>query len=405
METSINLNKVDLSQFADDSGLWKAGNPHSNRIISELQTNLNNIGKWADKWGFKLSKGKTTGVIFSPNRSYNIIPPTLFIQGDPIKFEKTAKFLGMHYDQNLTWQQHINELIIKCNRDLNLLKNIKGLKWGADQDTLLIIYRALIRSKLDYGCQLYATANITLLKKLDKIQAQALKICTSSRKHTSKEEMQILTGESPLSLRREELTLRYAARLSIHKANHPTRITINKCNIPFSRKLVPRPPSGKIIHILCKEMEIDKLQAETITFPGKTPWNNKEVKINTTAINFGSKEINPHEIRSKIQQNLEENYKDYTKIYTDGSKATSPYKTSAAVVIPDLQIKTGSRLPDLCSVYTTEFWAILEALKIIAENKLQKAIIISDSLSVLKSLETGKSKGRENFLKKSETRN
>ena len=48
-----------------------------------------------------------------------------------------------------------------------------------------MLYKALILSKIDYGCQAYATASKTLLTKLDTIQATALRIATGAYKGTS----------------------------------------------------------------------------------------------------------------------------------------------------------------------------------------------------------------------------
>ena len=43
----------------------------------------------------------------------------------------------------------------KCLKAMNLFKIIAHQTWGADQSTLLTLYRTLIRSKLDYGAIAY----------------------------------------------------------------------------------------------------------------------------------------------------------------------------------------------------------------------------------------------------------
>jgi len=48
---------------------------------------------------------------------------------------------------------------------------------GADQETLLHLYRSLIRSKLDYGCIVYGSARGSYLRMLDPIQNHALRLC------------------------------------------------------------------------------------------------------------------------------------------------------------------------------------------------------------------------------------
>ena len=48
--------------------------------------------------------------------------------------------------------------------------------WGADRTTLLILYRSLVRSKLDYGCIIYGSARKSYLQMLDPIQNQGLRL-------------------------------------------------------------------------------------------------------------------------------------------------------------------------------------------------------------------------------------
>ncbi|GFU59090.1 putative RNA-directed DNA polymerase from transposon X-element [Trichonephila clavipes] len=52
----------------------------------------------------------------------------------------------------------------KCQGPLNILKVLANTHWGADRTSLLRLYRALIRSKLDYGSVVYSSACKSLLK-------------------------------------------------------------------------------------------------------------------------------------------------------------------------------------------------------------------------------------------------
>ena len=40
----------------------------------------------------------------------------------------------------------------------NVLKCVSRTSYGADRSTLLLLYRAIIRSKLDYACFVYDSA-------------------------------------------------------------------------------------------------------------------------------------------------------------------------------------------------------------------------------------------------------
>ena len=141
--------------------------------------------------------------------------------GREIQYEKCVKFLGMHFDHLLTWDKHINDLVSRCNKDLNMMRIVTSTSFGADKLTLTKSYFALIRSKLDYGCQAYASAAPYLLKKLDSIQATALRIATGAYKRTRNIDLNVECNVLPLCKRRDELMLKYWARSSSHKENLP----------------------------------------------------------------------------------------------------------------------------------------------------------------------------------------
>ena len=65
-----------------------------------------------------------------------------------------------------------------CHND-----NVAHLKWGGDRDTLLMLYRSIVRSKLDYGCIVYGTASNTNLRQLDSIHNAGLRLALGSILH------------------------------------------------------------------------------------------------------------------------------------------------------------------------------------------------------------------------------
>lgn len=55
---------------------------------------------------------------------------------------------------------------------------------GANRPALKVIYIGLLRSVFDYGCIVYRSAAKTVLKKLDVIQYQALRLFSGAMKST-----------------------------------------------------------------------------------------------------------------------------------------------------------------------------------------------------------------------------
>jgi len=103
--------------------------------------------------------------------------PTLTLNGKQIPVVEETKFLGLVFDRKLTFVPHLRYLRTKCLKALNLLRVVAHTSWGGDQQTLLHLYRSLIRSKLDYGCIVYCSTRNSYLKMLEPIQNHALRLC------------------------------------------------------------------------------------------------------------------------------------------------------------------------------------------------------------------------------------
>ncbi|KAK3609526.1 hypothetical protein CHS0354_041577 [Potamilus streckersoni] len=391
---------VDISQFADDSCIWKAGNPNNVKYIKQLQTSLNHIENWTINWGFKISMIKTVAILFGHPKRHKIEPPTLYLNNLPIQFVNHTVFLGATFDRYLTWKIHINKLVDQCNKDLAILRHLRGLKWGADQDTLLTLYRSLIRSKLDYACQAYDTASKTLLRKLDSIQYKALKLCTGTLNYTSLAELQTLTAEPPLKLRRTEMILKYAARVSTLPDHNPIKKAFFKSSQTLSPNKVKYPPAFTKVHKILKHNQLT-IQAEKRVYHDPTPWKNQTPLINFELRQLGSKKQNPWKLLTHIQHLLSTQYSAHTHIYTDsskqGSKQSASNITTAAFVIPSQQITNKTRITNGTSIFSAELWAINQAIYWTHTQLNTKFLIITDSLSALLALNSTKPTARINL--------
>ena len=133
-----------------------------------LQKTINAASRWASDNGFKFSTDKTVAVRFTRCRRMEMVP-NLLLDGDILPYKDEVKFLGLIFDKKLTWSSHIDGLKLKVRKSLDILKVVSGFDWGADKKSLLRLYNALCRSKLDYGCQIYSSACKTKLKGLDAV--------------------------------------------------------------------------------------------------------------------------------------------------------------------------------------------------------------------------------------------
>ena len=125
---------VELSQYADDSAVWLTAHSKK-RLVQLLQKILNIIKEWAEALGIKISAGKTEVVMYNhPNRpSEDVNLPKLKIGDQVLDYKLSGKFLGMTFDNMLHWNKHIDDLVNKCKKDLNLMRYLSGTKFGADK--------------------------------------------------------------------------------------------------------------------------------------------------------------------------------------------------------------------------------------------------------------------------------
>ena len=146
-------------------------------------------------------------------------PPDLFISGSLIPYSTEAKFLGLIWDQKLTWASHISYLRGKCLKVINLIKTITGQKWGADQSCAIKIYKIYLRSKLDYGVIVYSSAHKQHLLTLEVIVRDALRTASGTFRSTPIETLHALCWEGSLVQRAEYLALRYYFKIRANLSN------------------------------------------------------------------------------------------------------------------------------------------------------------------------------------------
>ena len=118
---------------------------------------------------------------------------------------------------------HIGKDQNKCKKVNNVLRCLAGQEWGASRSSPLNIYWALMRPVFDDGCVAFMAEAESNLKKLDVLQAQALRICSGAFKTSPVSAMQVEMGEMPLRIRRVKLMLAYWVNLQGHSDSHPVK--------------------------------------------------------------------------------------------------------------------------------------------------------------------------------------
>lgn len=189
-----NKNKNYSLLFADDLATYfiykKTGN--INKLIKSYIKKLEN---WLNLWRLNIQSKKCNYMVFNKNNNRKFNEDfTIEMYNETIPACENFKFLGITFDQGLTFREHVNTIKKKCVNRLNLLKIISNRKWKLDKKTLKIVYIALIRSIFDYSSTIIQTLCTSTAKCLQVIQNQAIRAIYKAGFDTSTTELELISG-------------------------------------------------------------------------------------------------------------------------------------------------------------------------------------------------------------------
>ena len=130
------------------------------------------VNNWLTLNRLSLNSDKTKCMTF--HTWQNLVHPlTVSINGKQIENVKFFKFLGVMFDECLSWKSHIKMIKNKLSKIIGI---INKLKYIYPQHALLSIYNALFLSHMTYGLLLWGTQ----AEEVFKLQKKAVRIITNS---------------------------------------------------------------------------------------------------------------------------------------------------------------------------------------------------------------------------------
>jgi len=165
-------NSTTISTFADDTAVLSR---HTNltTAIANLQTHLDSIEEWTQKWRLKINKNKSTHVTFTLRKGNT---PHLYFNNNNIPQAETVKYLGLHFDKRLNWKQHI----IKTRKHLNLKASQQYWILGRHSPLSLLnktlIYKVILKPVWIYGIELWGCASSSNVEIIQRYQSKMLRL-------------------------------------------------------------------------------------------------------------------------------------------------------------------------------------------------------------------------------------
>ena len=215
-------------KFADDTTVSEVV-PSSGE--SSLQEAVNHISSWSHSNHFQLNPTKCKELIVCFQK---IPPPYSPITIDGMQFQRvsSAKVLGVTISNDLKWNDHVDTITSKAARRLYLLSQLK--RAGISSDDLLAFYYSVIRSVLEFSCQLFHRSLPKYLSDdIERIQRRAMRIIFPNLSYC---EALNKAGIPTLSERRESLSIKLFEDI-VSNEHHKLANLLPQMSSSYARRL------------------------------------------------------------------------------------------------------------------------------------------------------------------------
>ena len=171
-----------IKMFADDTCLTVYGKT-IDEVLLDGQAKSTDLFEWCLYNKLTVNADKTCFMIFHSRKRH--VPnnvTSITINEKVIKIVSSVKYLGLIFDESLTWNEHVNSL---CNSLLKYFGIFNQVKHFINKRLARQIYFAFIYSRIRYGIETYGSCSEKLINKIQIIQNKLMKMLLGLNPRTS----------------------------------------------------------------------------------------------------------------------------------------------------------------------------------------------------------------------------
>ena len=155
--------------FADDTKVFRRINTNNDRLI--LQNDISELTEWSRIWLLKFHPDKCVAMNVSTKSSPH---NTSYKMGDHIlKNSRCEKDIGVYLDNNIKFDEHINQAVNKANRILAITRRTFEC---IDDDIFKMIFKGLVRPHLEYAAPVWSPHLKKHVELIENVQRRATKL-------------------------------------------------------------------------------------------------------------------------------------------------------------------------------------------------------------------------------------
>ena len=160
--------------FADDTNLFYSGKDIK-ELCSVVSIELDKLCTWFQVNKLSLNTAKTNFMVFtnkSCDDTYHVCMNGLLLSRVFV-----TKFLGVHMDSKLDWNDHINIVRNKIAKNVSVMNRVKHVLTSS---ALYSLYCTLVMPYLTYCCEVWGNTYKTRIHSLFILQKRAIRICLNT---------------------------------------------------------------------------------------------------------------------------------------------------------------------------------------------------------------------------------
>ena len=168
-----------LKLFTDDTSLFSTVQDITTSTVN-LNNDLTKISEWAVQWkmNFNPDPSKQAQELLFSRKTSSKPYPSLNFNDNPVHQVQLQKHLGLFLDPKLSFDEHIQCILIKTRKIIGLIRKLQPI---IPRAALLTIYKSFLRPHLDYGDVIYDRAfNESFQNKLESVQYKAALVITGT---------------------------------------------------------------------------------------------------------------------------------------------------------------------------------------------------------------------------------
>ena len=178
--------------YADDLTVWATGVKIPN-MEDNLNSYLEEITAYLKDNSLLICAPKLSVTMFTPDTHQAKTHPKILIEDSQLPLVQCPKILGVYLDPSLSFNKHSSHVAERVSSRNNILKALAGTSWGQQKETLLMTYKAVGRSIINYDAPVWSTnLRDTNYRNIQYTQNEALMISTRCHKMSGTRECQQL---------------------------------------------------------------------------------------------------------------------------------------------------------------------------------------------------------------------